>query len=59
MLGPLGFAPRADCISTVVALVLAADAQPPVVLAIVALAIAVIAIIEQVPYPARHFLETE
>ena len=41
----------------VVALVLAADAQPPVVLTIVAVAIAAIAIVEQVQHPARHILE--
>ena len=43
----------------VVALVLAADAQPPVVLTIVAVAIAAIAIIEHVQHPARHILEAE
>ena len=43
----------------VVALVLAADAQPPVVLTIVAAAIAAIAIVEQVQHPARNILEAE
>ena len=43
----------------VVALVLAADAQPPVVLTIVAVAIAAIALVEHVQQPARHILEAE
>lgn len=43
----------------VVALVLAADAQPAVVLTIVAVAIAAIAIVEQVRDPARHVLEAD
>ena len=46
-------------IALVVALVLAADAQPPVVLTIVAVAIAAIAVIEHVQHPARHLLEAE
>ena len=43
----------------VVTLVLAADAQPWVVLTIVAVAIAAIAIVEHVQHPARHILEAE
>ncbi len=41
----------------VVALVLAADAQPPVVLGIVAAAIGAIALVEQLQHPARRILE--
>ena len=41
----------------VVALILAADAQPPVVLAIVAAAIGAIALVEQVQHPARRVVE--
>ncbi len=43
----------------VVALVLATDAQQPVVLTIVAVAIAAIALVEHVQEPARHILEAE
>ena len=43
----------------VIALFLAADAQPPVVLTIVAVAIAAIAVIEQLQHPARQILKAE
>jgi len=41
----------------VVALGLAADAQPPVVLAIVAVGVAAIAVVEQIQHPAKHLVE--
>ena len=52
--------PRLGVLAALVgALILAADAQPPVVLTIVAVAIAAIAIVEQVQHPARHILEAD
>jgi hypothetical protein len=43
----------------VVALVLAQDAQPPVVLAIVAVGVGTIALIEQLHHPAQHLAEAK
>ena len=43
----------------VAALAFAADAQPPVVVAIVAVALAAIAVIEQIQHPAKHLFEVE
>jgi low temperature requirement protein LtrA len=43
----------------VVALVLAQDAQPPIVLAIIAVGVGTIALIEQVQNPAQHLAEAK